>query len=673
MTEKTNETSGDPIVEEAREAFELCVEREEENREQALDDLRFARLGEQWSDKDRKKREAEGRPVLISNKLPAYIRQVVNDVRQNSPSMIVHPVDSSADPHTAEVINGLLRNIEASSDADVAYDGATEYAISCGFGYFRVNLSYADDDTFDKDIAIKPIANPFSVYGDPYDFGADSAEWNTAFVVDRMSKKSYEAKYKGAKPVDWQNDFKGVGAPWLDGEEVQVAEYWKRVQEPRKVLLLSDQSIVAADVFQKNRGAYDAQGLTVAGERMVRSHKVTQYILSGAEVLETVKWVGRYIPIIPVYGENIVVDGKRYLRSLIRDAKDPQRMFNYWRTTATELVALAPKAPWVGPEGFADNDPRWETANTESHAYLEYKGNLAPQRQPFAGIPAGAVQEALNAADDVKAAMGMFDASLGARSNETSGRAILARQREGDVSNFHFADNLARAVRHAGRIALDLIPHAYSTARIIRTMGVDGTPQVVPVNQPVMLQEGQPPQIAPEPAAPGQDPEVPDGATLHVFDLTAGKYDLTVETGPAFTTQREEAAMQMMELLRAFPAAAPYIGDILAKNLDWPGAEEIAKRLEIVVAHLTGGQGGQPGAQPGQPGQLPPEAMAAINNLQQMVAALQQENTQLKQDRSADQQNAETKAFDAQTKRLKVIADASKPSHIPQQATALRQ
>jgi DNA-binding ferritin-like protein len=676
MADKKTDTTSDKIVAEAKEAFDLCVEREEQNRTAGLDDLRFARLAEQWPEHEAKKRLEEKRPVLKVNKLPAYIRQVVNDVRQNSPSMIVHPADSGADPRTAEIINGLMRNIETCSDADIAYDTATEYAVCAGFGYFRVNLEFTSDDTFEKDIRLRRIANPFSVYGDPFDFGADSADWNIAFVTDRMSKKQYEAKYNGADPIDWAGgDYRGMGTPWLDGDEVQVAEYWKRVQAKRNIVLLSDNTVVDEKAYAANKAAYDAEQITVVATRAVRSHEVTQYVLNGAETLETVKWVGRYIPIVPVYGEDIVVDDRRHLRSLIRDAKDPQQMFNYWRTTATELVALAPKAPWIGPKGFADSDPRWDTANTQSHPYLEYDGNQAPQRQPFAGVPAGALQEALNSNDDMKAIMGMFDASLGAKSNETSGRAILARQREGDVSNFHFADNLSRAIRHAGRIILDLIPQVYTSERVIRVMGLDGKPQNVPINQPVVLQEGQPPQPAPAAPAPGQDPQIPDGAILHVFDLTAGKYDLTVETGPSFTTQREEAATQIMELLRAFPQAAPYIGDILAKNLDWPGADEIAKRLEIVVQHLTGG--GQPGQQPGAPGApasvLPPDAMAMLQHLQQMVAALEQENAQLKQTQSVAQQEADSKTYDAQTRRLKVIADAQKPSHAPQQATALRQ
>jgi hypothetical protein len=292
---------------------------------------------------------------------------------------------------------------------------------------------------------------------------------------------------------------------------------------------------MSEDIYVANRLLLDAMGVTVLGERETASHKVTQRLLTGAEVLQTNNWAGRYIPLVPVYGEEINVEGKRHLRSLVRDAKDPQRMFNYWRTTSTELVALAPKAPFIGPKGaFATDAAKWETANTDTHAYIEYDGMMPPQRQSFAGVPAGALQEALNASDDIKAIIGMFDASLGARSNETSGRAILARQREGDVSTFHFIDNLRRAIEHGGRILIDLIPKVYSGERIVRVLGQDGVASLIQLGRPTM-----------QTAANGQSPQDPAGSSLsRIFDLSVGKYDLTVETGPSFTTKREEAASQ---------------------------------------------------------------------------------------------------------------------------------
>lgn len=619
------------ILDEAKEAFELAAETESDNRSEALDDLRFARLAEQWPEMVRQQRESEGRPCLTVNRLPAFIRQVTNDARQNKPSIKVHPADSDADPLTARIYDGLIRNIEATSRADVAYDTALDFAVTMGFGYFRINTDYACEDNFDLDIVVKRIANPFTVYGDPHSTESDSSDWDTAFVVEHMPKARFEKKYKGADKVDWQSGpYSELKAPWREDDDVLIAEYFAREEVAKIILLLSDQTIVAEDMFKARRGEYEAAGITVAGERASRGYRVIQRIMSGAEVLETNDWPGKYIPIVPVYGDEVNVEGKRIFRGLVRDAKDAQRMFNFWRTASTELVALAPKAPFIGPKGAFKSDGRWATANIKTHPYLEYDGQIPPQRQPFAGVPAGALQEALHASDDMKAILGLYDASLGARSNETSGRAILARQREGDVSTFNFIDNLSRAIEHAGRIIIDLIPSVYTGQRIVRVLGPQKQVSAVPLNTavPVTTDTGQ--------------------TISHVYDLARGKYDLTVETGPSFTTRREEAATQMLQLIRAFPPAASVLGDLLAKNLDWPGADEIATRLQALLpASLPQG-----GAQAG----------AVVQKLQGQIVQLTQALQTAQQDKQLDAAKIQIDAYKAETERLKAQTDATQRS-----------
>jgi hypothetical protein len=628
----------DEILKEAREAFELAADHEAENRREALDDLRFARLGEQWPDQVQRDRELDGRPCLTINRLPAFIRQVVNDARLNKPAIVCHPVDDAADPATAEVFNGLIRQIEQSSDAHVAYDTALDFAVTGGLGYFRINTRYARDDAFEQDIVVERVANPFSIYGDPNSTAADSSDWNTAFVVDSLPKGAFAARWKGADAVDWTADaYAGLsGGPWLDGDQVMVAEYWRREPVTRTILALSDGQTIELELYRKQKAMFDQLGVSVVGRpRSVASHKIIQRIMTGAEVLETIEWAGRYIPIVPVYGEEIHVDGRRRLRGLVRDAKDAQRMFNYWRTTSTELVALAPKAPFIGRKGAFESDAaKWATANTQTHAYLEYDGPEPPIRQGYAGPPAGAMQEALLASDDMKSIMGLHDASLGARSNETSGRAIMARQREGDISTFHYIDNLSRSIRHAGRILIDLIPKVYSTARVVRLLGPGGEPAVLPVNRKFqgLAVDGQ-----------GRMQQIE-----RIFDLGVGRYDLTVRSGPSFTSRREEAATQMIELIRAYPPAAPVIGDLLARNLDWPGADQIAQRLgALLPAQLRG---------------PPPEMQQARTQIARMAQALQAAKARiaaLEQDRSREDRKLQIDAFEAETNRMKAAASAA--------------
>nr|WMC99332.1 portal protein [Aminobacter aminovorans] len=611
-----SDSETDDLLREAREAFQRASDVENDNRQTALEDIRFARAGEQWPADIVKQRQIDGRPCLTINKLPAFIRQVVNDARQNKPSIKVHPADSGADPETAEVINGLIRNIEYTSNADIAYDTATECAVTGGFGYIRVGLDYAFDDSFDMDIQIKRVSNPFSVYGDPNSTAADSSDWDTAFVVDRLSKSQFETQYKGKATVDWDSTaWTGLkGTDWLNDDGVLVAEWWQREEKDRIIVMTQDGMVFGKDELENDpdlQTLLQAGVLQIHGERTTKTHKVTQRIMSGADILETNDWMGRYIPIIPVYGDEFDIEGKRYFRSMIHNAIDSQRAFNYWRTAATELVALAPKVPYIGPQGAFDTDiDRWNTANTKSHPYLEYDGQVPPQRQPLdTGAAAGSLQEALNASDDMKAIIGIYDASLGARSNETSGRAIMARQREGDVSTFHFIDNKSRAIRHTGRILIDLIPKVYTGPRIVRIIGEDGSqaPKQINKEAPATDKKGNP--LKDEQGNP----------VMAMHDLTSGKYDLTVSTGPSFTTRREEAAMQMTEMIRAFPQAATIVGPELAKNLDWPGADEIAEKMEAMTS-----------------GQIPPELQKAIEDGKQQIAKLTEENQSLKTDQSAE-------------------------------------
>lgn len=653
MASKKRGSEDDDLLKEAKEAFGRAQDAENDNRKTSLDDVNFARKGDQWDEKVRKQRETDHRPCLTINKMPAFIRQVVNDARQNKPSIKVHPVDSGADPETADVLNGLIRNIEYTSNADVAYDTGAECAVTGGFGYWRVGLDYAFDDSFEMDIRIKRVANPLSVYGDPNSTEADSSDWDTAFVVENLSKSQYENQYKGKAKVDWDDAaWTSAGEPWKTEDKVLVAEWWKREEIEREVLLFLDIRDGTPVTLTKEQAETDpdvqallaAQVLQFKQKRTAKSHKVCQYILSGAEVLERRDWPGRYIPIVPVYGDEFNIEGKRYFRSLIHNAKDAQRMVNYWRTTATELVALAPRVPYIGRKGAFDHDQdRWNTANTVSHPYLEYEGPDMPQRQPLdSGVAAGALQEALNASDDMKAIIGLHDASLGARSNETSGKAIMARQREGDVSTFHFQDNKARAIRHTGRILIDLIPKVYTSERIIRVIGEDGTQEAKQVNkeyQKVDPKTGQPmteQQIDPATGQPMIDPMTGKPITKAVMamhDLTSGKYDLTVTTGPSFTTRREEAAMQMTEMIRAFPQAATVVGPELAKNLDWPGADKIAEKLEAMTT-----------------GQIPPQVQKAIEDGKQQIAQLTEENQNLKLDQATDQQKLKNEMLIADAK-----------------------
>lgn len=635
--------------------YDIAIERDNENRERYSGDVRFARLSEQWPEKVRQQREKDGRPCLTINKLPAFIRQVVNDARQNTPQIKFHAVGEGSDQWTAKVLDGLVRNIEVTSNADVAYDTAIENAVTGGVGYWRITTDYSSDDAFDQDIRIEPIPNSLSVVPDAYDMGADSANWNDAFVTETYSLDAFKAKWPKADTASFEGDRRGECHPdWLEGDDIMVAEWWKRREVEKTLIKLSDGTVMFEEQFKDPllQDVLKVQGITEVARRPVRSMQVTQHIMNGVEIIETNEWAGKYIPIVPVYGDQVIIDGKRHLKSMIHDAKDAQRSFNYWRTTTTEVAALAPRAPWVGPVGAFASDPNWMTANSANHPYLEYdvtESGQIPQRTMYAGPDAASMQEALSASDDMKSVMGLYDASLGAQSNETSGRAILARQREGDVSTFNFTDNQNRGIRHTGRILADLIPKTYTVERIIRVIHEDGTNENVKINAPT-----QPIQAQQQAAQGQQQPATHEQIGIeHVYDLTSGKYDVTCESGPSYTTQREEAAQQMMNFMQAYPAAAPVIGDLFAKNLDWPGAEEIAERLKAMLPPQIQGQNPQVA-----------QMQQATQQLQQALAQAQQALNDKQQDRELDMAKLQIDAHKAETDRLKVVTPAFGPAEV---------
>jgi len=650
--------SDEKLLERARKSLARIEDRENKNRNNWIDDVRFARLGEQWPEQIRRQREQDKRPCLTINRLPAFIRQVTNEARQNSPSIKFHPVGDGADQATAKILDGLVRNIEYSSNADVAYDNALDNAVTGGFGYFRIVTDYASDDTFDQDILIEPIKNPLAVYANDVAQGADSAEWDECFVTELIPKDEFEKRWPKAESSSIEADSHDSRS-WFIDDYVRVAEWWLREDVPATLVRLSNGNVMLeSDYLDPERKLFfDGLGITVVDSRPTMTKKVTQRIITGCEILETNDWPGRYIPIVPVYGDEVIVDGERHTLSMIRFAKDPQQMLNFWRTASTELVALAPKAPFIGAVGQFNTDAKkWANANTANHQYIQYdaidlNGTPVPppQRQPFAGPPAGALQEAINASDDMKSIMGLYDASLGAQSNETSGRAILARQREGDVSTFNFTDNLARAIRHAGRILCDLIPKVYSAPRILRVIHEDGTNEMVAVNGAQM-----PPEAMQQAA---QEQQAADQAELQaigrVYSLTTGKYDVTCEVGPSYNTKREEAANQMIEFIRSVPGAGQVMGDLLAKNLDWPGADQIADRLKKTLPPQLQGQN--------------PEVAMAQQQLQQMQAVigqLQQQLEQAQQDKAIEARKVDIDAYNAETNRLKVTAPAFGPQEI---------
>ncbi|MCP4410178.1 MAG: hypothetical protein GY807_21035 [Gammaproteobacteria bacterium] len=545
--------------------FNADWDADETNRDEAAEDMRFCRGGEyQWPSAVVADRKAKGRPIITVNQIPKFVRQVSGDIRQSQPAIECYPVDDQTDPILSDIFEGAVRQIEYQSGAQSIYSHAAECAIMAGIGHFRIVTDYADDSAFDQDIFIKRILDPLAVIWDGNANEIDRSDAGHCFVTEMVAERDFKARYPKASLASFDDGVRTQGhTDWIDGDFIRIAEYW--VKEPVDVLLgmTQDGQTVRLDKVHPDM----IPMLGIVRERKAKSHKVCRYVVNGSEVLEEKQdWAGKHIPIIPVMGSEMSINGEVVRKSLIRDAKAPQQLYNFWRSHAAESIALAPKAPWlVEAENIKGHESFWNNANKDNIPYLPFtsaESGFVPVRNQPAAPPAAMWQEAKVAADDMQATTGIFDASLGQRSNETSGRAIIARQREGDVGSFVFIDNFNQAIRRAGQVLIDLIPKIYDSQRIIRVMSNDQKQEFVPVNHVVMDTDGQ---------------------ETVINDLSTARFDVRIKTGPSYSTSREEAKEQLGQLLQSSPDLMQIIGDIYFDNLDFNGADKIADRMRKIL------------------------------------------------------------------------------------------
>jgi hypothetical protein len=572
---KLSDAEKQKLLAEARKRYDRAMERERDNIRWAYEDLEFM-AGSQWDAEILKDRV--GRPSLTVNQLPQFVHQITGDIRQMKPGIKVVGVDDDADPKMADLRGGMIRYIENRSDASGIYFQAADSQVASGIGHWRVLTEYADDSTFEQELRIAGVDDGVSVLWDPDAKRLTKEDAGFCFVPVDFTKDAFKAQWPNANTAEledvkttWNNY-----SEWVHDDIVRVAEYW--VKKPQKIKLALTADGRTINLTEEPEAEAVLAQLPGEPPRIEErdSYKVCRYLITAMDVLEgPEEWAGRYIPIIPVIGEEVRIGRKLIRKGIIRDAKDPQRMYNYMRSAETEVIALQPKAPFLVTEvNVAKYQGVWEKANSANLPFLPYdpdpkNGNAPPQRVAPAVSSQGISEGVERANEDLRRVIGIYDASLGAQSNETSGKAILARQREGDTGTFLYIDNFTRAVRHTGKILIDLIPHVYDTQRTIRIMGEDGKIDLMQINQevdeagqPILDQQGNP-------------------ATLN--DITVGSYDVVAEMGPSYATKREEAREGMTALLQAAPDLAPIVLDAFAKAQDWPESDKIARRARLML------------------------------------------------------------------------------------------
>jgi hypothetical protein len=666
MARKPKDDPKAKIVAEAKERFARCEEAESDFRKRFVEDLKFANgdadNGWQWPDAIRNTREGDQRPCLTINKTRQHNLQIINDAKQNKPSVKTLPVDGDADIEIAKILDGIVRHIEYNSHAEIVYDTATEFAVQAGLGYWRVVCEYAHDGSFDQEIFLRRVKNPLTVYTDPDIESADGSDMKFAFVFEQMSKTEFEATYPGeeAQSVVFGDD--STGNDWISKDKIRVCEYFRKTHKTDTLINHPINGPMMLSEVEDPEERKVIENDPSVQKRPVSQPQITWYLIAGDKIIDEKPWAGRYIPIVRVIGEEIVIDGKVERKGHTRNQKDAQRMYNYMSSANVEYIALQTKTPFVGPAAaFEGYESQWANANKDNLPYLPYNAwdesgqpIERPQReQPPVGASAY-LQGMQTAQQELMMTTGQYQEQFGQQSNAQAGVAIQARQRQGDRATYHFIDNVARAIRYTGRILIDLIPKIYDTQRVIRIIGEDGTETFAQFNpdqqHPVGLPDGQP-------APPESERDHLKDVAL-IYNPGIGRYDVTVEVGPNYETRRQEAFNALTQIMSQDQELMKVAGDLLFKAADFPMADEVAERLHRTISPAILGEGPSPQEQ---------DMTQKMQQMGQMIEHLTQELQQAKQGKEADETNI--KAYEAETKRLQALGQPLDPQVVAHVAT----
>ena len=648
MAKKRSDKDKRAILTEARKRFTRCQNWEASFRGRYVNDLKFCEADSdnlyQWPEEIRSRMSDDKRAMLTINKTKQHVLDVLNDARQARVSIKIRPTGDGATVDASEVFMGVVRHIEYISDAATAYQHGLACAVKGGIGYWRLTTGYTNDDSFDQEIFIRRVRDSLSVYLDPDIREFDGSDAKFGFVFEELAKDEHPE----LENVQGQSDF--GPASWVKENSIRQAEYFRRVEKKDRLLAYPDPADEGGESMKVARESQlDPQivkmllNMRTTQVRPIKTHQVEWFKIVGDEIVDEGEWLGAYIPLIRCVGEETVIDGELDRKGLVRALKDPQRMFNYNASGSVEFGALQSKSPWTAPaDAIEGYETYWNNANTDNYSVLpwnhrddEGQAIPAPQRQqPPTSAPV--FIEGMNAsAEWMRMVSGQYQADMGAPSNERSGAAITARQRQGDNATYHYLDHQSVAIRLTGKQLIDLIPKVYDTPRILEILADDGTQQKIKVdiNSKEALQKTQ------------EDRNEVEA----IFNPKVGKYEVMADVGPAFATRRQEAWNAYVQILTQNKELVSVIGDLAFKMADFPGAEEVAQRLKRMVPQRALEDGPSPDLQ---------AAQQQIQALQEMVKQVAQKLADKTAAHLNDQEKNAVSAYDAQTKRLAALKEA---------------
>jgi len=551
---------------EALKHYEASFAAERGQRDECLEDMRFVFVeGAQWDDIDKNSRK--DRPRFEINKVAVPVNQAIGEQRQNRISIKVRPAKGAASTDMADVLSGLIRNIESESHFKEVKDNAFKEIVSGGIGAWCLSAGF-EDDSFDQTIQIKTIRSAASsVFYDPSSTEELKQDAKWIIVTEDVDRAYFRKRYPDATVSDLSsNTNSGYLSEWQTRDTVRIADYW--VKEPciKELALMTNGDII--ELNEKTQKVIDElalQGNFIVKTRKKHSYKVVHYKINASGILDGPnEWAGSMIPVVPIFGYNVWINGQHYYRGMVRMAKDPQRVYNYATSQAIEVSALTPKDPyWVTPKQMEGLEGQMRTFNVNNNPFMFYNEDPLnpgpPKRGGAPSVQAALIQQVQQADMDVQATTGLYAPSLGEAQTDQRSRAILALQKQGNTSTHELVDNLAKAVEYTGQLLIDLIPKLYDTERQVSILGEDGSTQDIVLNQKVVDRQ--------------------TGETVLINDVALGKYEVISSAGPSYATKRIETLNLLTKLAEANPAFATVSSDLIAQSVDFEQSAELTKRI----------------------------------------------------------------------------------------------
>lgn len=682
-----SKVSDDKLVFEAKERFKRCEDWEKQARINYVFDMKFANGDAtnlyQWPEEVTRNRAVDHRPCLTVNKTRQHCLQVINDQRQHPTQIHIRPTGNQASYDAGEVFEGLVRHIENQSNAQNAYSNASYCQVVGGIGYWRITTDWAGEDSFEQEIYIRRVADPLSIYLDPDIQQADGSDASFGFVFTDMPRDEFVRQYgedddMATSPLGFENGEQGHRA-WETKDHVRVVEYFRKIYKPDKLheldngMVIKESEVRAAN---KNDGLRQALGLPESADlldqlkqnssraRDIETPEIEWYLIAGSKIINRNIWPGKYIPLVRVIGEETVIDGMMDRKGHTRCLIDPQRIYNYWTSSAVEAVALQTKTPFLAAiEAVRGFEEDWASANIENKSWLPYNAltengeQITPPTRVEPPVMSQAYLDGLRiSAQEMMMASGQYEANMGQKSNEVSGKAVDARERQGDNATYHYIDRMAEAIRYTGRILVDLIPKVYDTERVVAILEPDGTQRMVQVNP-------NHPQAHSQLANPdGKDYK--RDAIMAIFNPAVGRYEVEADVGPEYATRRQETFNAITQILQYNEALMPVIGDLLFRAADFPLADEIAERLKnMVPPQALGDQSQNPQVQQMQ--QLLAQQHEVLTKLQGQSEQYKARTYELAAKLVSSEQQKHLDQYKAETDRMNALGKIDPDAFIP--------